>query len=81
MTIATSNVTLTEFLAMPETKPASEDTNGAIYQKPMPKTRHSQLQSRLIRAINEVTEAQQIAYAFPELRCVFGDRAIVWLKM
>jgi Uma2 family endonuclease len=85
MTIATSNLTLTEFLAMPETKPASEYINGAICPKPMPETRHSRLQSRLIRwrslsgrkSINEVVETPQIAYAFPELRCVFGERAIV----
>ncbi len=77
MTIATSKLTLTEFLAMSETKPASEYINGVICPKPMPKTRHSRLQSRLIRSINEVVEAQQIAYAFPELRCVFGERAIV----
>lgn len=62
---------------MPETKPASEYIDGAVIQKPMPKARHSRLQGKLIDAINEVAEAQQIVYAFPELRCTFGDRSIV----
>lgn len=78
MTIARpSSLALEEFLKLPETKPASEYINGKIIQKPMPKARHSRLQSKLIDAINEVTEAKQIAYAFPELRCTFSDRSIV----
>ncbi|AFZ29311.1 protein of unknown function DUF820 [Gloeocapsa sp. PCC 7428] len=73
----TPNITLAEFLKLPETKPASEYINGEIVQKPMPKGRHSRLQSKLCAAINDITEEQKIAYAFPELRCSFGDRSIV----
>ena len=69
--------TIKEFLKIPETKPASEYINGKIIQKPMPKTRHSRLQSKLIGTINTVAENQQIAYAFPELRCTFGGRSTV----
>jgi Uma2 family endonuclease len=69
--------TLQEFLKLPETEPASEYIDGEVIQKPMPKARHSRLQGKLIDAINEVTEARQIAYAFPELRCTFGSRSIV----
>lgn len=32
----TSILTLQEFLELPETKPASEYIDGAIYQKPTP---------------------------------------------
>ena len=71
------SLTLEKFLNLPETKPASEYIDGEIIQKPMPKTRHSRLQGKLIDAINEVTEARQIAYAFPELRCTFGGRSII----
>jgi Uma2 family endonuclease len=71
------SLTLEEFLKLPETKPASQYIDGEIIQKPMPKTRHSRLQSKLVETINEVTEAKQIAYAFPELRCTFGDRSII----
>ena len=70
-------LTLSEFLQIPETKPASEFINGNIIQKPMPKGRHSRLQAQLCATINQVTESAKIAYAFPELRCSFGDRSIV----
>lgn len=78
MTVAKPTVfTLEEFLKLPETKPASEYVDGEISQKPMPKTRHSRLQGKLVSAINEVAEARKTAYAFPALRCTFGGRSIV----
>jgi len=71
MTIAASeSITLEEFLKLPETEPASEYIDGG-YQKPMPKGRHSRLQGKLCAVINQVTEDQQIAYAFPELQCLW----------
>lgn len=72
-----SSMTLEEFLTQPETKPANEYINGEILEKPMPKARHSRLQGKLISVINEVSEEQRIAYAFPELRCTFGGRSTV----
>ncbi|XHX75753.1 MAG: Uma2 family endonuclease [Stenomitos frigidus ULC029] len=78
MTIATQPpITLEAFLKLPETKPASEYINGEIIQKPMPKTRHSRLQARLLSTINGEVEAKQIAYAFPELCCTFGGRSTI----
>lgn len=78
MTTATSqSITLEAFLQLPETKPAREYIDGEIIQKPMPKGRHSRLQGKLCGVINQVTEEQKIAYAFPELRCSFGSRSIV----
>ncbi len=73
----TPSLTLAEFLKLPETEPASEYINGEIHQKSMPKGKHSRLQLKLCNSINEMTERQQIAYAFPELRCSFGNRSIV----
>jgi Uma2 family endonuclease len=70
-------ITLSEFLQLPETKPATEYIDGEIIQKPMPKGRHSSLQSELCTNINQSAKTQKIAYAFPELRCTFGDRSIV----
>jgi Uma2 family endonuclease len=70
-------LTLDEFLKLPETKPVSEYVDGRITQKPMPKTRHSRLQGKLLNTINEATEERRIAYAFPELRCTFGGRSII----
>ncbi len=72
-----SSITLEEFLKLPETKPASEYIDGGIIQKSLAKTRHSRLQGKLIYTINEVVEERRIAYAFPELRCTFGERSIV----
>ncbi|MGB3492194.1 MAG: Uma2 family endonuclease [Elainellaceae cyanobacterium] len=70
-------LTLEEFLQLPETKPAREFVDGKIIQKPMPKGKHSLLQHKLCSEINTVTEAEKIAYAFPELRCSFGVRSVV----
>jgi len=67
MSTTTQSLTLEEFLTLPETKPASEFINGEIVQKPMPQGEHSRLQGKLCAVINQVTD--QIAYAFPELRC------------
>lgn len=71
------NLTLEEFLKLPETKPASEYINGQIIQKPMPQGKHSKLQGKLVITINQVAEDRKIALAFPELRCTFGGRSIV----
>ena len=78
MTALTSpQISLRDFLCCPETKPASEYINGEIYQKPMPKGKHSRIQLKLCNRINAVTEDDCIAYASQELRCSFGDRSIV----
>lgn len=69
--------TLAEFLQLPETKPASEYIDGQIIQKPMPQGKHSAIQGELVPAINAVVKPKQIARAFPELRCTFGERSIV----
>jgi Uma2 family endonuclease len=71
------SMTLKDFLELPETKPGSEYIYGEIIQKPMPKGRHSRLQGKLCTVINQVVEESRIAYAFPELRCSFGDLSII----
>jgi Uma2 family endonuclease len=70
-------LTLETFLAIPETEPASEYVDGQITQKPMPKGKHSSIQTELASAINLQLKRQRIARAFSELRCSFGDRSIV----
>lgn len=40
-------ITLTEFLQLPETKPIEEYIDGNIYEKPMPKGKHSTIQTFL----------------------------------
>ena len=69
--------TLEDFLQLPETKPASEFIHQRVIQKQMPQGEHSTLQSELVSAINAAGKPSQIAYAFPELRCVFGGAALI----
>jgi Uma2 family endonuclease len=74
----TKSITLEQFLALPETKPASEYiATGKIVQKPMPQGKHSLLQLELVFFINSILRKAGIAIAFPELRCTFGGRSIV----
>jgi Uma2 family endonuclease len=73
--------TLAEFLALPETKPASEFIAGSIEQKPMPQGQHSRLQLKLCNLVNDVAEAAEIAMALPELRCTFGDPLAIHLPL
>lgn len=74
---SSKSLSLKEFLALPETKPAKEYINGKIVKKPMPKGKHSTIQTELSTAINVTLKTQKIARAFSELRCTFGDRSIV----
>ena len=77
VTTQSKQITLKEFLALPETKPASEYIDGKIIQKPMPKGKHSIIQAELIIALNGVLKPQKIARAFPELRCTFGGHSTI----
>lgn len=70
-------ITLKEFLSLPETEPAKEYISGKIIQKPMPKGKHSTIQTELSTAINTTLKSNKVARAFSELRCTFGDRSIV----
>ncbi len=70
-------LTLAEFLILPETKPASEYIDGQMIQKPMPKGKHSVIQTELAPAANAALKPAQIARAFTELRCTFGGRSTV----
>jgi Uma2 family endonuclease len=70
-------ITLEEFLALPDTKPASEYIDGEIIQKPMPQKQHSIIQKKLLFAIDPILSDAGIGQAFPELRCTFGGRAVV----
>lgn len=75
--IPSQALTLAEFLALPETKPASEYIEGQIIQKPMPQGKHSGIQGELVPAINAIVKTRCLGRAFPELRCTFGGRSIV----
>jgi Uma2 family endonuclease len=75
-TSLTQVLTLEEFLKLPclEDSPAWEYVDRIAIQKPMPKTRHSILQKRLVAEIDGSTT---VYTALPELRCTFASRSIV----
>jgi Uma2 family endonuclease len=75
VTTSIKNLTLESFLALPETKPASEYINGQIVQKPLPQGKHSLLRMKILTFINSILMESKIAIAFPELRCTFGGRS------
>ncbi len=77
MQTSPKTLTLEEFLKLPEIKPTREYVNGQIVQKQMPQGKHSIIQGELVHVINALTKPTRIAYAFPELRCTFGQRSIV----
>ncbi len=70
-------MTLTEFLLLPEAKPAHEFIDGQIIQKPMPQGKHSLIQSELTANINSAFKPQRLVRAFSELRCSFGGRSTI----
>lgn len=72
-----TQITLKEFLQLPETKPIQEYINGYIYQKPMPKGKHSTIQTFLTTAINQKGLPEKKCCAFTELRYNFKQRSIV----
>jgi len=69
-------LTLEEFLTLSDIdeSPAWEYVDGVAFKKPMPKTRHSLLQKKLLREIDLHSEFYT---ALPELRCTFAGRSIV----
>lgn len=75
--INSSALSIGEFLVLPETKPASEYIDGQIYQKPMPQGQHSTFQAEIVTSINLIGKPQKLVFAFPELRCNFGEISIV----
>ncbi|MEI1373810.1 Uma2 family endonuclease [Nostoc sp. UHCC 0926] len=78
MTIASQpQLTLDDFLKLPETEPASDFINKEIIQKPMPQGEHGLIQTILSEVINGVARNQKIAVAITELRCTFGGASIV----
>ncbi|NJN31639.1 MAG: Uma2 family endonuclease [Synechococcales cyanobacterium RM1_1_8] len=70
-------ITLAEFLQLPETKPASEYSDGRIFQKPVPQGKHSVLQGEIVSNFSGTLKQGKVAYGFPELRCTFGGRSVV----
>jgi Uma2 family endonuclease len=72
MAILEQGITLEEFLALPEEKPALEYADGMVTQKVAPQGKHARLQAWLCSQLNLALESKRAAVAFPELRVTFS---------
>jgi Uma2 family endonuclease len=72
-------LTLEEFLRLPEIdeKPYLEFINGKVEAKVSPQTKHSRIQSQLLRSLEDAAEIGLVGLPFPELRCTFAGRSLV----
>src|SRR5262245_45006375 len=75
--IVRSELTLEDFLLLPDTKPASEFQDGRVEQKVSPQGEHSVLQREFVSRIESAARKSRSGSAFPELRCTFAGRSIV----
>lgn len=73
-----TKLTLDEFLALPETKPALEYVAGEVVQKPMPTKDHTTIQRLLSFVFTLFLREHPIAEGGPEWRCVFGPAGTEW---
>jgi Uma2 family endonuclease len=77
MAIAGQRLTLEEFLALPEEKPALEYHDGVVRQKAAAEIQHSVLQILLCEWINRFALPRKLAVALPELRTRFAGASHV----
>jgi Uma2 family endonuclease len=70
-------LTLDEFLALPEEKPALEYFDGEVTQKVAPQGKHSLLTYRLAGFFNAALEPKKLGFAFPELRTTYAGQSPV----
>jgi Uma2 family endonuclease len=70
-------LSLEEFLALPEEKPALEYTDGEVTQKVSPTYRHGLLQTAFAKLVDGFALPRRLARASVETRCSFGGRSCV----
>ena len=77
MAVTQTCMTVEEFLALPEEKPALEFEDRVVSQKVSPKAQHSVLQLSFTERVNHQMVQLKLARAFQELRATFGGRSYV----
>ena len=78
MTITGWPLTLEQFLALPEAKPALEfGPDGEVSQKMSPTGDHSKLQSEFDQRLNNYARPRQLGRALPELRLNMAGASVV----
>ena len=72
-------LTLEEFLRQPgiDEQPYLEYIDGRIEAKPVPKTKHSVIEGKMLVRLNQFAEPLALGEAFVELRCTFAGRSLV----
>src|SRR6266542_3005241 len=68
----TAKLTLEEFLALPDTEPASEFVNGEVIERGMPTLAHGIIQKLLSILLGQFVDRAGLGVAIPEWRCIFG---------
>ena len=76
MVVARSGLTLEQFLALPERKPALEFEDGVITRKVSPKARHGKIQFVLARIFDAAAPPRTI-HVLPEIRFSVPGRSYV----
>jgi Uma2 family endonuclease len=77
MVVARAQMTLEQFLSLPEERPALEYIDGEVVQKVPPSTPHSALQYFVCAHINSYAHPRRLAWAFPEHRTTYAGRSTV----
>jgi Uma2 family endonuclease len=77
MAVARTQITLEEFLALPEQKPALEYFDGEVTQKVPPTTAHSAVQYDFCALVNHFARPRKLAWAFPEHRSSYSNASTV----
>jgi Uma2 family endonuclease len=75
--VVPKQLTLEQFLTLPEEEPPLEFEDGRAIPKVSPQGQHSLLVYRLAERINRVAEPAKLALALPDLRVTFGGRSPV----
>lgn len=77
MAILVKDMSLDQFLALPEEELALEYEDGRISSKVSPQGQHSQLQSGLVELFLRFGRPSKVAWAYTELRATYGGRSYV----
>ncbi len=77
MTATGRRLTLDEFLALPEEKPALEYVDGEVTQKVSPRSWHSDLQGDQVLRLRGFAPPRRLAHVLPEHRSTYGGQSIV----
>jgi Uma2 family endonuclease len=77
MAVSGHTLTLEEFLALPEEKPALEYTDGRIEAKMSPNAWHSRVEAAFIVRLEGGSPGPDPLIAFPEARVTFAGRSWV----